>query len=550
LGQALDSLLYTHVKRYTEYRNNPISLTQLSWISAIKMAMEIKFSVPQNQSGANVALSISELVQHAKSADAIETAMNSLKKTVPEEMFVKIKAACALLDILAAYEENFEDAAKKFSIEEQFFPQIADAIAKRLSLRPLPINTPLQPVIAEALSQFPIDRNRVTTLATQIATRLQGNPNLSTDFILEAIQQTFATNRALFIRNDVHRSRWSIPKILDHAFLLHLGLHQKVPGIEELLRLTLKYNKVFGLTETEVRYLLSARGGVCNAPAFRTPLHLAVMRNLHSTVALLLDEKTLDFAAQDTMGLSVAHLVNDAHILDLLVSRGVKVDTLSTPDRYTSLHVVRNPETIIRLAKVFHQDVNQRDVHGDAPLHHAVAEGTAAAVDALLKCGADSNMPTADPTGPRAPHLLFFSGRNIIPTLTVFLQHNVNLDCADNNNNTLLHHLCYLILRQEINYIPNAHVNLRRRAAAVGHINDEDILRAMELLLQNGADPLRKNNRNQTPLDLLLSMYRLQPVNPRNVAPLQTDPLQKLSHNAGPIHPPCNSCHIMPHLHY
>jgi len=241
-----------------------------------------------------------------------------------------------------------------------------------------------------------------------------------------------------------------------HNILLHNAPVSDLPSTNWLDRINQDIDR-----ETLSQYLIPP-----NPPTEWTMRHGWLPNPLPQAVCFLLACK-IDVTATNRAGVSALRLITDRKVNRDLVF-------LSLGER----------PIVIQLLVHHGADLNERDVNGDAALHHAVLEEYQADADQvalLLAAGADINVTDSHDRTPLhrcAEKIWAWSENDDGTPFQLLVKSNANLNAKDNEGLTPMHLLA---------------------------LSDSSFkVQAVELLLKAGADPNSTDKRGRTPAHLFL----------------------------------------------
>ena len=274
-------------------------------------------------------------------------------------------------------------------------------------------------------------------------------------------------------------SKWDVAMTL-----LNHGADPNASGDGRSTPLTLA---VGGHGNTEAVDRLLARGADPNAldKAGHTPLIEATRYGTAEVVKLLLD-RGANARAKDRDGNTALAAIKDIDTLDLLISHGANVEDLiplmfgknaKLDARQTAFikAVVTGSVQGISAAAPSREEINKQFPDGSSLLNLATMFGRTDVINWLLDHGADPNASTTD--GITSLHVAIIAmtqkSSQKVAMMQLLLKHGATIDAPDREGRTPLH------------------------LAAATYNRD-----AVDCLLRNGADPLRRTKDGLTPIQV------------------------------------------------
>ncbi|GAB4190530.1 MAG: hypothetical protein Tsb0015_11810 [Simkaniaceae bacterium] len=208
----------------------------------------------------------------------------------------------------------------------------------------------------------------------------------------------------------------------------------------------------------------------------KTPLFFAEDQH----IAELLWEHGADIYATDMDGNSLLHFStgNTFFLIEWLLEKKVPVDLRNLKEK-TPLHICAQEgfHNVIPLLLQHGADYNAQDYRGRTPLHLSAQKGEEEAVEILLAHGADPLATNLD--GQTPLHIAALSDNENCVEILIQCSKDINLNAQDKDGNTPLHYA--------------AELNFKAIASILIHPKRTDI---------PSADPLKRNNREESPLEI------------------------------------------------
>lgn len=219
-------------------------------------------------------------------------------------------------------------------------------------------------------------------------------------------------------------------------------------------------------------------------------------------------------------GLTLLHVAANLgkyEIAEELLKEGADPDAEAPETRFTSLHftVFNEDADMTHLLLKYNASPFKKDYRGKTPLDYASELGLVQIIDVFMDFGINPGIVSDDFSTP----LEKFYNR-IMKTLKKMIL-NLNPNGKDEMGRTILHHLasrCESDLLELVILMKDVDVNARDNAgdtalnlASENHLESEvQCLKTVKVLLKYGANPLIRNDKGETPLDLARRAERFE----------------------------------------
>jgi ankyrin repeat protein len=249
----------------------------------------------------------------------------------------------------------------------------------------------------------------------------------------------------------------------------------------------------------------------CNSPdnIGNTPVHIAIQRGFTPALHFLLSRGG-NPSFRNKHGnapLHVASRYGHVDCMEVLLKHKADPNIKDHEQRTPIFNTIDDEEANMdALNFLMHNgaDLNVKDVLGRPPLHHT---NDLEAIEALLDHGAEADVK--DNSGNSLVHNILRQNGDPIETLTLLTDHEVDLECVNDDKETLLHlcasedHLeCASYLLEEADLDPNAQDSRGNTALHRSVMSDECL--CLELLVDHGVTIDIQNNDGETPLHLAI----------------------------------------------
>jgi len=287
-----------------------------------------------------------------------------------------------------------------------------------------------------------------------------------------------------------------------------------------------KYNEIFNnLNEFSSEQLIEELTNLYNAGLpidtrladGNTALHRA-LSNHKSIIAKFLIKKGIDVNADGMWPHPSLHkALYDTEVLELMLQNGADVDKVGIENDKTALHIAaeKGNNDAVKLLLKYGANINKKvgklnyisknPLPRETALDLAIENGRADVVRTLIQSGARI----------RQNHLHYAVCYKDLKTVFTLLQHGLNVNSVDSNNNTPLHIAIYkecspkLVLMlvyhganvNAVNYEGDTPLHIAIKKDLYFGYNPEII----KLLVQNNADYTIKNDDGKTPVDIALN---------------------------------------------